>query len=137
MQHFTGFIYFNTAYAVAIISFLILFYFKIEIIFITNFIVIMSITLLIVKLLYWYSIKKNLPSKNRVDKQKKFLLRSAYCIFTYIIPVYCILQEPSLVINHYVSAITFTIITVLAIIGLIIERWLYITESQQINNNAV
>ena len=131
MKSKTGFLYFNIAYAAGLICFLILFYFNIKIIFLTNFIIIMSIALLFVKLLYWYSIRKPQQSTNSIDKQKSFLLRLTFCIFTYITPVYCIIQEPHLVVSHYVSTITFTIVTILAIIGMFIERWLFFIESQQ------
>ena len=127
----SAFIYFNIFYVAGLISFLILFYVNIQIIFLTNFIIITSITLLIIKLAYWYSIRKPQRSINSIDKQKSFLLRLAFCIFTYITPVYCIIQETHLVISHYVSTITLTIVTVLAIIGMFIERWLFIIESQQ------
>ena len=130
----SAFIYFNVAYAFGLICCLILFYFNIQIIFLTIFIIIVSITLLIIKLAYWYSIRKILSSIKIIDKQKYFLLRLTFCIFTYITPVYCIIQEPSLVVSHYVSTITFTIVTVLAIIGIFIERWLFIMESQHTNN---
>ncbi len=132
------FIYFNAVYAVGLICFLILFYINIQIIFLTNFIIIVSITLLIIKLAYWYSIRKTLQSRNSIDKQKSFLLRLTFCIFTYITPVYCIIQEPHLVVSHYVSTITFTIVTVIAIIGIFIEKWLFTMESQQTvyNSNA-
>ena len=124
------FIYFNLAYAVGLIFFLILFYINIQIIFLTNCIIITSIILLIIKLSYWYSIRKTLQSISGIDKQKSFLLRLTFCIFTYITPVYCLIQEPGLVISHYVSTITFTIVTVLAIIGMFIERLLFFVESQ-------
>ena len=127
----SSFIYFNVAFAVGLICFLILFYFNLKIIFLTNFIIIMSIALLLVKLIYWHSIRKLQRNTNSIDKQKSFLLRLTFCIFTYISPVYCIIQEPHLVVSHYVSTITFTIVTVLAIIGIFIERWLFIIESQQ------
>ena len=124
----SAFIYFHIPYAAGLICFLILFYINIQIIFLTNFIIIMSITLLIIKLAYWYYINKSQQSKNSIDKEKSFLLRLTFCIFTYITPVYCIFQEPHLVVSHYVSAITFTIVTILAIIGMFIERWLFFTE---------
>ena len=138
----SAFIYFNVAYAVGLICFLILFYFNIQIIFLTISIIIASITLLIIKLAYWYSIRKTLRSINIIDKQKSFLLRLAFCLFTFITPVYCIIQEPHLVVSHYVSTITFTIVTVLAIIGMFIERWLFFMESQHTDslyneNNAI
>ena len=126
----SAFIYFNVAFAVGLICFLILFYFNTKIIFLTNFIIIIAITLQIYKLAYWYSIRKTLQGINTIDKQKSFLLRLMFCILTYITPVYCIIQEPYLVVSHYVSAITFTIVTVLAIIGMFIERRLFFMESQ-------
>ena len=142
MKHGSAFIYFNIAFAVGLICHLILFFFNIQIIFLTNFIIIASITLLIIKLLYWYSIRKPQRSANSIDKQKSFLLKLTFCIFTYITPVYCIIQEPHLVVSHYVSTITFTIVTVLAILGIFLERWLFFMESQHTDslydvNNAI
>ena len=136
------FIYFNIAYVAGLICFLILFYINIQIIFLTNFIIIASITLLIIKLAYWYYIRKTLQNINSIDKQKYFLFRLTFCILTYITPVYCLIQEPYLVVSHYVSAITFTIVTVLAIIGMFIERFLNFKEFQHANslydeNNAI
>ena len=130
----SAFIYFNVVYVAGLICFLILFYIHIQIIFLTNFIIIVSITLLIIKLAYWYYINKSQQSKNSIDKEKSFLLRLTFCIFTYITPVYCIIQEPYLVVSHYVSTITFTIVTVLAIIGMFIERFLNFREFQPTNN---
>ena len=126
----SAFIYFNIAYVAGLICFLILFYINIQIIFLTNFIIIASITLLIIKLAYWYYIRKTLQNISGIDKQKYFLFRLTFCILTYISPVYCIFQEPHLVVSHYVSAITFTIVTVLAIIGMFVERWLFFIETQ-------
>jgi len=136
MKRDSTFLYFNVAYAAGLICFLILFYFKVKIIFLTIFIIIISAVLLIFKLLYWYSIRIVQQSINGVDKQKYFLFRLTFCIFTYITPVYCIIQEPNLVVSHYVSTITFTIVTILAIIGIFTERWLFFIESQQtVNDN--
>ena len=142
MKNRSVLIYFNLVYATGLICFLILFYFNIQIIFLTNSIIIASITLLIIKLVHWYLISKTLRTVNSIDKQKSFLLRLTFCIFTYITPVYCIIQEPHLVVSHYVSTITFTIVTVLAIIGIFVERWLFFMESQHTDslydgNNAI
>ena len=126
----SAFIYINIAYAAGLICFLILFYINIKIIFLTNLIIIASITLLLFKLIYWYYIRKTLQNINGIDKQKYFLFRLTFCILTYITPVYCLIQEPYLVVSHYVSAITFTIVTVLAIIGMFVERWLFFIETQ-------
>ena len=70
MKHNTIFVYFNIAYGAGLICFLFLYYLNIENIFVTNFIIIMSITLLIVKLLYWYSIRNTYRDINNIDKQK-------------------------------------------------------------------
>ena len=142
MKYGSAFIYLNLSYAAGLICFLILFYINIQIVFLTNFIIIVSITLLLIKLAYWYSIRKTLRNINSIDKQKSFLLRLTFCILTYITPVYCIIQEPHLVVSHYVSTITFTIVTVLAIIGIFIERRLFFIEAQhsdslQYDNNAI
>ena len=138
----SAFIYFNVLYVAGLICFLILFYLNIQIIFLTNFLIIVSLSLLIIKLTYWYTIRNILRNISSIDKQKSFLLRLAFCIFTYITPVYCIIQEPYLVVSHYVSTITFTIVTVLAIIGMFIERFLNFKEFQHANslydeNNAI
>ena len=124
----SAFIYFKIAYVAVLICFLILFFLNIKIIFLTNFIIIASFTLLIIQLLYWFSNKKTLKN---VDKQKSFLLRLIICILAYITPVYCIIQEPNLVISHYASTITFTIVTILAIIGILVDHWLFCVESQR------
>ena len=111
--------------------FLILFYFETKNILLTYSIIIMSIILLISKLLYWFSIRKTQSRINEFDKQNIFLLRLTICVFTYISPVYCIIQEPFLIVNRYISILTFLIVTLLAIIGIFIERRLFIKESQQ------
>ena len=114
-----------------LICFLILFYFEIQNILLTYFIIIMSIILLISKLLYWFSIRKAQSRVNEFNKQNIFLQRLTICVFTYISPVYCIIQEPFLIVNRYISILTFVIVTLLAIIGIFIERRLFIKESQQ------
>ena len=142
MKHRSILIYCNLAYVTGSIFFFILFFYNIQIIILTNLIIIMSIALLLVKLLYWYSIRKPQRRTKGIDKQKSFLLRLTFCIFTYITPVYCIIQEQHLVVSHYVSTVTFIIVTVLAIIGIFIERWLSFMESQHSDslydgNNAI
>ena len=47
-------------------------------------------------------------------------------ILTYIVPVYCIIQEPYLIVNRYISILTFIIITILAIIGILIDKEIFI-----------
>ena len=125
-------LFIHFAFVAGLICFLILFYLEIKNILLTYCIIIMSTILLITKLLYWFSIRKTQSRINGFDKQNIFLLRLTICVFTYISPVYCIIQEPFLIVNHYISIFTFVIVTLLAIIGIIIERWLFLKESQQI-----
>ena len=123
--------FFHSALVAGLSCFLILFYFETKNILLTYSIIIMSIILLISKLLYWFSIRKTQSRINGFDKQNIFLLRLTICVFTYISPVYCIIQEPFLIVNRYISIVTFLIVTLLAIIGIFIERRLFIKESQQ------
>ena len=113
----------------SIITFTILFYFQITVNYLTSFIIIISITTLLLKLLYWYLIRR--PSKmiNTINRSNAFLLRLAFCIFTYITPTYYILQQPSLVISNYVILVTLIIISILAFVGIIMERYLFFIES--------
>ncbi len=115
----------NLAYVIGLFCFLILFYFKIKIIFLTNSLIIASIILLIIKLFLWYLIGKDQDNTNIANKQKIFLYRLSYCIFAYILPIYSIFQEPRLVVSHYVSTITFIIVTVLTTTAIIIGRNLF------------
>ena len=124
-------LFIHFAFVAGLICFLILFYLEIKNILLTYCIIIMSTILLISKLLYWFSIRKTQSRINGFDKQNIFLLRLTICVFTYISPVYCIIQEPFLIVNRYISILTFLIVTLLAIIGIFIERWLFIKESQQ------
>ena len=137
MKKWSLFIYFNIFYVIGLVGFLFLFIFKIKNIILTNFIIIVAIALLFTKLFYWYSIKKEQLSIGIENSQKTFLLRLVYCIFTYISPIYCILQEPYLVVSHYVSVITYVIVTILAIIGILIEKNLIFIRLQERDKNAI
>ncbi|PPR45794.1 MAG: hypothetical protein CFH18_00035 [Alphaproteobacteria bacterium MarineAlpha5_Bin8] len=137
MKKWSLFIYFNIFYVIGLVGFLFLFIFEIKNIILTNFIIIVAIALLFTKLFYWYSIKKEQLSIGIENSQKTFLLRLVYCIFTYISPIYCILQEPYLVVSHYVSVITYVIVTILAIIGILIEKNLIFIRLQERDKNAI
>ena len=125
----SSFLYFNVAYILGLICFSILFFIEIEILFLTNFIIIVSIILFIYKLLFWIFLKKTKIDKNDSERIKIYSLRLVFCIFTYIAPIYCLIQEPNLIVSHKVLVITFTIVSFLAIIGVIIERRLFILET--------
>jgi len=125
------FLFIHFALVTGLICFLILFYLEIKNILLTYYIIIMSTILLFSKLIYWFSIRNIQLRIKGFDKQFIFLLRLTVCVFTYISPVYCIIQEPFIIVNRYISLSTFLIVTLLAIIGIFIERWLFIKESEQ------
>ena len=111
-------LFFHLAFIAGFICFMILFYFDIKNIFLTYYIIIMSFILLISKLLYWYKSNNYIVG---INKEKIFFQRLTICLFTYISPAYCILQEPYLIINRYISLLSFIIVTLLAITGIIME----------------
>jgi len=144
----------------SIFTFTILFYFEIKIYFLSNFIIIMSLTALFIKLLYWLSIKKTSKSNiasatglgtskkttffegphtgenyltsemfNKINISKKYILRLTFCIFSYITPAYYISQQENFVANQNIISFTLIIISILALIGMFVERYLFFIES--------
>ena len=101
-------------------------------IFLSNLIVIFSLITFSLKLLYWYSIKKF--STSEINKSKLFLLRLTFCSFTYLVPAYYIFNQKSLVMNDYIILITLIIISIIAFIGIFIEKHLYFIESKNTIN---
>ena len=67
---------------------------------------------------------------NKINISKSILLRIAFCIFTYITPAYYIFLQPNLIVSNQVVSITLVIITFLASIGMLIERYLFFIESK-------
>ena len=122
---------FHLSFIAAFICFVILFYFEIKNIFLTYYIVLTSIILLISKLLYWNIYKVNKLDIKKEENNNIFFARLAICIFTYITPVYCIIQEPYLIVNSYISFLTYVIVVFLIIIGILIDKWLFFKDSQE------
>ncbi len=77
---------------------------------------------LVVKLFYWYKIGKS--------SEKENLLRLTFLILTYFLPIYMIIQKPTLIIDITTLKISSLIIFILALIGAIIERYLFIIKQQ-------
>ena len=114
-------------YIAGLIFYVIFFYFGVKNIILTYYIIIISFILLVSQLVYWYSVRNY-----KINFKDIFLLRLTICVFIYISPVYCIIQEPFIIVNNYISLATLSIVTLLAILGIYIERWLYIKESEVI-----
>ena len=75
---------------------------------------------LLIKLFYWYNIRKSSEREN--------FLRFAFLILTYFLPIYMIIQEPTLIIDVTILKISYLIIFILAFIGILIERYLFIMK---------
>ena len=115
-----------------IFSYTIFFYLGTKNIFLSNSIIIFSLITLTLKLLYWFSIKNLLISE--INKSKSFLLRVAVCVFTYLTPAYYIFKQESLVMNDDIILITLIIISIIASIGISIERYIFFIESKNATN---
>ena len=82
---------------------------------------ILSVCLLI-KLFYWYNISKSSEREN--------LLRFSFLVLTYFLPIYMIIQEPTLIIDMTILKISYLIIFIFAFIGMLIERYLFIMKEK-------
>ena len=71
---------------------------------------------LLLKLFYWYNIGKSSEREN--------LLRFSFIVLTYFLPIYMIIQEPTLIIDLTILKISYVIIFTFAFIGILIERYL-------------
>ena len=81
---------------------------------------------LLLKLFYWYNIGKSSEREN--------LLRFSFIVLTYFLPIYMIIQEPSLIIDLTILKISYVIIFTFAFIGILIERYLF-TMKEKIKEN--
>ena len=72
---------------------------------------------LLLKLFYWYNIGESSEREN--------LLRFSFIVLTYFLPIYMIIQEPTLIIDLTILKISYVIIFTFAFIGILIERYLF------------
>jgi len=77
---------------------------------------------LLLKLFYWYNISKSSEREN--------LLRFSFIVLTYFLPIYMIIQEPTLIIDITILKISYLIIFTFAFIGILIERYLFVIEKK-------
>lgn len=119
----------------SIFSYTVFFYIKINNFFLSNIIIILSMITLYLKLLYWNSIKKIIKFEiiNKIEQYKTFLLRSMFCIFTYLTPAYYIFKQESLIMNDNIILISLILISIIASIGMLIEKYLFFIESKHIS----
>ena len=77
---------------------------------------------LLLKLFYWYNIGKSSEREN--------LLRFSFIVLTYFLPIYMIIQEPTLIIDLTILKISYLIIFTFAFIGIFIERYLLVMKEK-------
>ena len=77
---------------------------------------------LLLKLFYWYNIGKISEREN--------LLRFTFIVLTYFLPIYMIIQEPTLIIDLIILKISYVIIFTFAFIGILIERYLFAMKEE-------
>ena len=81
---------------------------------------------LLLKLFYWYNIGKSSEREN--------LLRFSFIVLTYFLPIYMIIQEPTLIIDLTILKISYVIIFTFAFIGMLIERYLFTIKEKNEEN---
>ena len=69
---------------------------------------------------------------NKIKKEKANFLRLSFTILTCILPIYMIIQEQSLIINILILKLTFLLTLVFALIGMIIERYLFFIQAKHV-----
>lgn len=115
-----------------IFSYTFFFYFGNSNLFLSKLILIFSSITLFLKLLHWYLIKDLTTLKK--NNSKIFILRLAFCTFTYLTPTYYIFNQNSLILNQDIILITLILISIIASVGIFIERYLFIIELNNTNN---
>lgn len=109
----------------SLISFTILFSLKVQINSLENFIIIISIAAILIKLFCWYLIKNDYEQNTG-----NFFTKLTIHFFTYVTPSYYILQKPYLILNDDVIFFTLILLSIIAITGIIIEKYIKINESK-------
>ena len=97
-------------------------FFKIDVNYLFQITIFILSVCLLIKMFYWYNISKSSEREN--------LLRFSFLILTYFLPIYMIIQEPTLIIDITILKISFLIIFIFAFIGILIERHLFIIKKK-------
>ena len=69
---------------------------------------------------------------NTIYKKKGNFLRLVFCILSFITPIYMINQYSSLVADPFILKLSMIIVFILALIGMIIERYLFFIQSKHV-----
>ena len=69
---------------------------------------------------------------NKIKKEKANFLRLCFAILTCILPIYMIVQEASLIVDIFILKLSFFIIFIFALIGMLIERYLFFIQAKHV-----
>ncbi len=69
---------------------------------------------------------------NKIKKEKANFLRLCFGILSCILPIYMIIQEPSLIIDIFILKLTFCLTLIFALIGMLIERYLFFIQAKHV-----
>jgi len=100
-----------------------------EFIHLKNFTIITLLTILVLKIIYWFVIQSKITNTERL-----IFLKLVYLVLTYIMPTYMIVQESTLIINQTVLKISFLLVFIFAIFGIFIERYLILIQKKNFYN---
>ena len=91
-------------------------------------IIIIMLLSLILKLIYWQLIKSKIISYKKIERAN--FLKLVFIILTVALPLYMIVQEPSLIVNELIGKISFILVLAFAIFGVYLERYLFIVQTK-------
>ena len=125
---------FNLLILVCLITYTILFFLKIKINFFSNFIILLSLSTLFIRLIFWYLIKKSSNLLKNISSNL-LLARLGSSIFIYITPSFYIQQQPSLVMSNNVILITLIVISIIVFCGIFMEKYFFLYDTNQTFSN--
>ena len=69
---------------------------------------------------------------NKSNNKNNNLLRLTFCILTFIIPLYMINQYSTLIADQFILKLSMIFVFILALVGMIIERYLFFIQSKHV-----
>ena len=69
---------------------------------------------------------------NKIKNEKANFLRLSFIVLTCILPIYMIIQESTLIIDIFILKLSFLIIFIFALGGMLIERYLFFIQAKHV-----
>ena len=69
---------------------------------------------------------------NKSNNKNNNFLRLTFCILTFIIPMYMINQYSTLIVDQFILKLSMIFVFILALVGMIIERYLFFIQSKHV-----